>query len=848
MKPLSLRLKGFRGIRDGLGLDEVTLDLQALPADAQLVALAGANGKGKSTLMDNLHPYTVMPSRAGADGLGAFSYYDHLCASEAEKELVWEHDGRRYRTHMVFRTSGKRKAEAYLFEQPIECSDERASARAHEGDAPWTPVRTADGTVSDGKMETYERCVEAVLGSAQTFFTSVFSAQGKRQISALRNGEVKSLLADLLNLDDIRQTGQRASETARLLKAGLVTLRQERAAVANELARADTALAALGDVPARIALTQQAKTAAAQQLIQAQASVGHLNAQLEAQAAQQQRREALAADRAQAVQIETAAAQAQQDAADREAVRLAQIATRGTQRARQSSQRLRALESRKGQLATLLSMATRIAWACRRIGRAEHLAASRQERQAHAVQQMERLKDLQRQQQAHQERITSIEREAGQATLRVNDLARRLALTVEVPCAGTDLQGRCKLLSDAHEARTLKPSADATVEQLAAERRMVQNLLEQGAAAIKALASAPAQLHAAEWRLCRATARARELHDLAQQASALREAQSHLQALDAEREQIARDDAAAEAAEAAEREQARLAREMIETAGRERRERHATQLARIDTDLAALPAPFDQCKLAEAQAQVEAAKQQLHNSETAHAQALADGHAQDIERAQASRLTRCLAGLDERVSRCEKETSVWTLLAKALSHDGVIALCIDDAGPALASLANDLLLSCYGPRFTVGIHTLVETAKGEAREGFDIVVHDAESGQSKSMTLMSGGERVWINECLTRAVALYLAQESGRRYATLFSDEADGPLDPDRKRMFMAMKREVLRLGGYEREFFISQTPELTALADAVIDVESLQRTCMPVEVAGQPARSTVKVQRQPAS
>src|SRR5205807_482061 len=41
--------------------------------------------------------------------------------------------------------------------------------------------------------------------------------------------------------------------------------------------------------------------------------------------------------------------------------------------------------------------------------------------------------------------------------------------------------------------------------------------------------------------------------------------------------------------------------------------------------------------------------------------------------------------------------------------------------------------------------TLVETAKGEAREGFDIVVHDAESGESKSVTQMSAGERVWIS-------------------------------------------------------------------------------------------------------
>jgi len=87
---------------------------------------------------------------------------------------------------------------------------------------------------------------------------------------------------------------------------------------------------------------------------------------------------------------------------------------------------------------------------------------------------------------------------------------------------------------------------------------------------------------------------------------------------------------------------------------------------------------------------------------------------------------------------------------------------------------------------------------------------------------MSGGERTWIDACLTRAIALYLAQSSGRRYATLFSDEADGPLDPEHKRMFIAMKREVLRLGGYEREFFITQTPELALMADAVIDLDSM--------------------------
>ncbi len=56
MQPLKLTLKGFRGIRDGLGLEQITLDLERLADGAELIAIAGANGSGKTTIMDNLTP------------------------------------------------------------------------------------------------------------------------------------------------------------------------------------------------------------------------------------------------------------------------------------------------------------------------------------------------------------------------------------------------------------------------------------------------------------------------------------------------------------------------------------------------------------------------------------------------------------------------------------------------------------------------------------------------------------------------------------------------------------------------------------------------------------------------
>jgi exonuclease SbcC len=56
MRVHSLTLKGFRGIRDGMGWDTLELDFERLVPDAALVAVAGANGRGKTTVMDNLHP------------------------------------------------------------------------------------------------------------------------------------------------------------------------------------------------------------------------------------------------------------------------------------------------------------------------------------------------------------------------------------------------------------------------------------------------------------------------------------------------------------------------------------------------------------------------------------------------------------------------------------------------------------------------------------------------------------------------------------------------------------------------------------------------------------------------
>jgi exonuclease SbcC len=807
MKPLRLTLKGFTGIRDGLGRGELTIDLEALAAGAQLVGLVGPNGSGKTTIIDNAHPYRLMPSRATSASIGGFSYYDHLCAPEGGKDLEWMHDGRRFRSQLVFRMNGARRTEAFLHEWK---------------DGRWMPVVMPDGTRSDGKTDSYDRCVEELLGSPETFFTSAFHAQNRRQLSAYRPGEVKGLLVELLGLEQIRAVGQGAGRVAAQLQQALA---ERRAAVARYRAVEESVQQLRGmvlDAQGCIQSAGERKTAAQASLQAAQKQLAEREAEraaatgveslrqsMQAQVAELARRKAdLVGSHARSVNDLKArreranqARRAVEDSAAAARARLQRdVATAQTLLARQDAIRaavecLPVLAEQEQAARTALRAAEKVGERCTRIRqRLQVIAVSRQ----------------------------GLEREAGAAALRAQQLRERFQLTQEVPCNGMDLQGTCKLLADAREAKALQPSAELKIAEvrrqvatLDAERKGLERELAGIGDAAAQVAHARTLLDSVLGQRCAAEADAAL-------AESVRHARDRIEAIAAETSEIAQRVQTAQTAACEE-----ISR--CDAADRESGDRQARELADVETksarlaqQLGRLPPPFDDSCRAAAAVEASRARQTLGEAERAHTAAVTR-HAELVGRLQSStsQLTEGQMAASA-VAHLETELALWTALTKALGNDGVIALCIDDAGPTLANLTNELLLGCYGPRFTVSITTQVETARKDLKEGFDVVVFDAETGASKSVALMSGGERVWIDEALTRAIAVYLAQSAGRRYQTLFSDEADGPLDPERKRMFMAMKREVLRLGGYGQELFVSQTPELWELADCVIDVGRL--------------------------
>jgi exonuclease SbcC len=200
-----LRLRGATGIWKGLGVDEVTLDLDAY--DAGLVALVGPNGAGKSTLLENMHPWPCLLTREG-------KLQDHFRLRDSARELwfVDERTGTEYRALMlVDGVNATGKAEYHLF----------------AGDAPLT----------NGRREDYEAAIERLFGSLALFLRSAFVSQratkNNPDLAEATKGEKKAIFRELAGLDYLQAAAESAkgkgaaieSETA-LAEAGLAVKRE----------------------------------------------------------------------------------------------------------------------------------------------------------------------------------------------------------------------------------------------------------------------------------------------------------------------------------------------------------------------------------------------------------------------------------------------------------------------------------------------------------------------------------------------------------------------------------------------------------------------------------------------
>lgn len=803
MKPISLHLSGFIGIRSGLGRERIDLDL----SDRQgLVAIVGPNGTGKTTILDNLHPYRVMPFRANGYGEGSFSFYEET-TGDATKELIWSHEGITYRSDIRIKGGGKvKKTEATLYQQV---------------GSEWAPVHAADGTASDGKTVTYDKCVHGICGTPEMFFTAAFSAQNRVGLCDYSASDMKLLLSELLGLDQYLELSRQAADAAKHVAA-------QAEGLTGQLQKLDADIALLDGMGVQVGAAETALNLAAANRSTARISVATRTTQLaEVKAADaamethRARRVQLQADRADALTRNTQRL-AELDQAERSALRDFD-ATDLVETLSASKRRLAAAESaaERGRAAAIFGTtkdqavfaATAAEAKVREVEAKEAAARTTYDDVQAAVSEVGRLK----------ERLESKAREGKAAGEKLTAAKKRAGLLSTVPCAGMEIASSCALLADARDS-------DAEAERINAELIELRSDYEKSVADRAALEAKAVMSNAARAALDAATkelAEARSIHAKANAdvTRAVEADQARARLSEAEAAIVTEKGGIADLEQRLASRKAEASAQMddLKVKRTEHLAAHTHRIASIDADLLATPDPGNTNAVRDATDALAAAERDLATLEKAHA---------DKQTALAN-LTAELAALQRRVDAgaavrqqaidAAEDQGQWRLLSKALGKDGIVALAIDDAGPAISTIANDLLSVCYGPRFSIRFDTQSAKADGTLKEDFDIRVFDAERNDDKSLSKTSGGEQLWLNEAITRAISLHKTLATGQAYECYFSDESDGALDGDRKEMFMRMKRRVLELGGADTEYYITHTPELWEMADSVIDTSALR-------------------------
>jgi DNA repair protein SbcC/Rad50 len=405
-----------------------------------------------------------------------------------------------------------------------------------------------------------------------------------------------------------------------------------------------------------------------------------------------------------------------------------------------------------------------------------------------------------------------------------------------VPCGGIPPYDKCRFLTNAAAAAALVPALEVSVrdrqagvdaalqpvlDRLAAaqtdvdvRRRRIQEIERQQAEHQKWSKYAEA-LAAAEARIAELSARQEAVR--ADAATAVEAARARAVVRDTDHarrlEALAAENAALAAAATRRADEAEQERLMARAGVAAILDRLEAEHAQAAADLEA--AADGNARALAAQADLTAARRQWDDTTRALAYAAQHRDALGARRTLVEDQRRRAQAIHARRDRLVTELLEWQLLAKTFSRDGLPVLEIDAAGPTISTFTNELLEVCFGSRFTVDLVTQQAKADGKGlKESFTIEVTDNQTGESRDIADLSGGEQTLVGEALMNGIAIFVNTRSRMPLRTCWRDETTGALDPANAVRYVEMLRKVQQLGGFHQILFVSHNPDCTAMAD----------------------------------
>jgi len=820
MKILSLKLRGFIGIRDGLGLEEIDIDLSQFYG---LVALDGPNGMGKTTVLENLQPFRQMVSRDG-------SLKHHVYLRDSVKEFTFLFAGNKYRTLIK-----------------IDAESDRTEAFIYKNDA--------EGSEVNGKVSEYDKYIKKLVGSPELFFNSIFAAQNCEKISDLTTGDFQNLLAEFLRLHIYK-----AWETT--CKACVSIINEQLEALELDIDKIKEKLSEKDEVERSINGKQMIVLTNTELIESGKKSLKILEASRE----NLKEKKAKASGILERIQdLEKSKDRIEQDIKQDEAELGKDLSE---MRAEAQS-----LTSEIKQLDELLADEERISGADQRLKQIdadlEKMTAA-QSKFNSEVQELTKLqlekqteaneidKDANEKKAETEKQLQIILNKVAGKTQKIDNLKktiddlekdstlRNLEKDLEVfknQVKDLDLRdpdcksSTCSFITTALKAKESIPEVEKMVESRKAETGKELNEYRKEIDAISleipALEKERDELQELYKKISDEAEEAiKPLHEKIDQAArdihlknnTLQGIVLSIDELKDEKKMISELAAKAPEIEIAKAKKKDLEQKKEENfaAGIKLRDKVANkiegkkaQLTEINTQLSPLKrdleaaGEFDQ-RISQISADIDAKSERIRELEKDIATTKAHIETIEKELKKFDELELELKAEKSKKKQLTEELSDWHYLRQACSKDGIRALEIDSAAPSITGFANDLMHDNFGQNRSVSLRTMDPES---GKETLDVMVIE-EDGKEAPLDMKSGGEQIPILKALQLGMTLLSAEKNDKEFNTSLSDEADGALDPVNGVKFIGLTRSFMKIGGFDTCFYITHKPDCASMAD----------------------------------
>lgn len=793
-----ISLRGWTGIQKGMGVDEIQIDFTQIPSG--IVAISGENGRGKSTLLENMLPYRTLVTRSGA-------LKDHVGLRDSHRIIKFTYGGDQYESKILIDAQNG-KQEAYLFRNGVP--------------------------MNDGKTGTYDAAIESVLGSKDLFCESMFRGQNTPAFSSLPESERKSLFVELLGLQRLETYRETAKTRSADQKMQLDAFTAKRQVLQDDAAKLPGYADALGEAKASMKAVETDIFVIKEVIAKVEKNLAEARAQKAQEDEYRRQRldlneqiEKAKQDHATAVNELKTEKQSliTQSAADEHEKLQHQAAIKAGESAWEITGEIGLLKAKIGVYDAVKEQHDAL--------RAKLHETQERRREEYRAKKDE-LKDAERKESDYGRDLVALELERDNIInardAKLADLEKQIAILPTVPCADSlpdEQRNTCQFLQNAVSAQveldnftwdsSRETELRTKISDIDTELEKTERLVGELKAELEEITKAGNE----------------EILSINNQIDTLSYSEEdYLKAK-------------SELAEAEKKnpdvllERAKNATVNLERCERQINER-TKRIEEIDTKIDTLTKSVTakisnlQTKVEEISAKITGAGKKVEEFEAGLAVqqtelALAEQKQEPI-RQQIAAAEVAIANCHEKskqaealgsdISAVQREYEDWELIVRGTGRDAIQALEIDAAGPEIAGIANDLLQETFGSKFQIQIVTTRPSADGKRDlECFDVMVFN--NGDRQSISTLSGGEKVCIEEgALLQAISLYRRSRSKKPLQTMFLDEADGDLSQANAENYLRMIENAHKSGHTNHTFFITHRPELLLHINNIIRLD----------------------------